>query len=110
MNPFDQQLRAAKKKQRLLFDQKLRAAKKKQRLYSFGVFALLLIGTLIILTVILASRGTRVEIKPDDATAQSFVRLHTGIAVIIGETLYSMSKNPIIIVSADGFQSKTHCR
>lgn len=90
-----------------LFDQQLHAAKKKQRLLYFGVFALLLIGVVIVLTIIMVSRGTRVEIKPDDAAAQSSMRLNTGIAAIIGETLYSISKNPVIAVSADGFQSKT---
>ncbi len=92
MNPFDQQLHAAKKKQRLIY---------------IGVFILLLIGALVILTIILASRGTRIEIKPDDASAQSTVRLNTGVAVIIGETLYSISKNPVIVVSAEGYYSKT---
>jgi len=92
MNPFDQQLHAAKKKQRLLYA---------------GVFALLLLGAVIILSIVLVSRGTRVEIKPDDAAIQSSVRLNTGIAMIIGETLYAISKNPVIAVSAEGFQSKT---
>jgi formylglycine-generating enzyme required for sulfatase activity len=92
MNPFDQQLHAAKKKQRLLY---------------IGVFALLLIGAVIVLSIIMVSRGTRVEIKLDDAAVQSSVRLNTGIAVIIGETLYSISKNPVIAASAEGFQSKT---
>jgi formylglycine-generating enzyme required for sulfatase activity len=90
-----------------LFDQQLRAAKNKQRLLYIGVFALFLIGALTILTVILISRGTRVEIRPDDAAAQSSVHLNSGIAAIIGETLYSISKNPIITASADGYQSKT---
>ena len=89
------------------FDQQLHAAKKKQRLLYFGVFALLLLGAVIILSIIMVSRGTRVEIKPDDAAVQSSVYLNTGIAVIIGETLYSISKNPVIAVSAEGFQSKT---
>jgi len=55
----------------------------------------------------MVSRGTRIEIKPDDAFVQSSVYLNTGIAVIIGETLYSISENPVISVSAEGFQSKT---
>jgi formylglycine-generating enzyme required for sulfatase activity len=92
MNPFDQQLRAAKKKQRLLY---------------VGIFVLFLIGALVISIVILASRGTRIEIKPDDAATQSSVRLSSGIAVIIGETLYSVSQNPVVVVSSAGFQSKT---
>lgn len=92
MNPFDQQLHAAKKKQRLIY---------------IGVSASLLIGAFIILAIILASRGTRIEIRPGEAASQSIVRLNTGIAIIIGETLYSISKNPVIIVSAEGYYSKT---
>ena len=89
MNPFNQQLLAAKKKQRLLF---------------IGVVALFLIGALIIFSLIIASRGTRIEIQPDDAAALSSVNLNKGMAVLIGETLYSISKNPTIAVSAEGFQ------
>jgi formylglycine-generating enzyme required for sulfatase activity len=88
------------------FDQQLRAAKKKQHLFYVAIFILFLTGVLVVLTVILASRGTRIEIKPDDAAAQSSVHLSSGIAVIIGETLYSVSKDPAVVVSAAGFQSK----
>jgi Flp pilus assembly protein protease CpaA len=66
------------------FDQQLLIAKKKQRLLYVWVFTLLLIGVFIILTIIIASRGTRIVIKPDDAAAQSSVRLNGGISVIIG--------------------------
>ena len=59
------------------------------------------------LTIILASRGTRIEVHPDDAAALSSVRLQKGAAVIIGETLYSISKHPAITVSAEGFRSTT---
>ena len=89
------------------FNQQLLAAKKKQRLLYVSVFALFLIGIFIVLTVILVSRGTRIEIQPEDAAALSSVRLHKGLAVIVGETLYSISKRPAIAVSAEGFQSIT---
>ncbi len=87
------------------FNQQLNAAKKKQHLAHVGVSALSMLGALVILTVVLVSRGTRIEVKPDEAAVQSSVNLSTGIAVIIGETLYSLSKNPAIAVSAAGFQS-----
>ncbi len=88
------------------FNQQLLAAKKKQRLLYISAFAFFLIGVFIVLIVILVSRGTRIEIQPDDAAALSSVRLHKGLAVIVGETLYSISKRPAIAVSAEGFQSK----
>jgi len=90
-----------------LFNQQLLAAKKKQRLLYMTVFAFFMAGALIILTIILVSRGTRIEIHPDDAAELSSVRLHQGFAVIISESLYSISKHPAISVSAEGFQSVT---
>ncbi|MCK5189449.1 MAG: PEGA domain-containing protein, partial [Methylococcales bacterium] len=89
------------------FNQQLLAAKKKQRLLYMGGFAFFLVGVFIILTIILVSRGTRIEIQPSDAAELSSVHLHKGIAVIIGETLYSISKRPAITASAEGFQSIT---
>jgi formylglycine-generating enzyme required for sulfatase activity len=89
------------------FNQQLLAAKKKQRLLYLSVFAFFLTGVFIVLTVILVSRGTRIEIHPDDAAALSSVHLHKGIAVVIGETLYSISKRPAIAVSAEGFHPIT---
>ena len=89
------------------FNQQLLAAKRKQRLLYISVFTFFLIGIFVVLTVILVSRGTRIEIHPDDAAALSSVHLHEGLAVIIGETLYSISKHPAITVSAEGFQSIT---
>ncbi|MBL1321349.1 MAG: SUMF1/EgtB/PvdO family nonheme iron enzyme [Methylophaga sp.] len=91
-NPFNQQLLAAKKKQHLLY---------------IAMLALFFIGAFIVLAVILASRGTRIEIHPDDAAVSSSVRLHKGVAVIVGETLYSISKRPAITVSAEGFRPIT---
>ncbi|HIM07090.1 MAG TPA: hypothetical protein EYG49_00920, partial [Gammaproteobacteria bacterium] len=80
MKPFEQQLQVAKKKQHLLY---------------IGLFALFVLGGLMILTVILLSRGTRIEIKPDEAAMLSTVHVHSGIATIIGDTLYALSNNPV---------------
>jgi len=89
------------------FNQQLLAAKKKQRLLYLSGAALFLVGIFIVLSIILVSRGTRIEIHPDDAAALSSVQLHKGVAVIIGETLYSISKKPTITASAEGFHSIT---
>ena len=89
------------------FNQQLLAAKKKQRLLYLSGAALFLVGIFIVLSIILVSRGTRIEIHPDDAAALSSVQLHKGVAVIIGETLYSISKKPAITASAEGFHSIT---
>lgn len=87
------------------FNQQLLAAKKKQRLLYISGLAFFLIGAFIVLIVILASRGTRIEVHPEDAAILSSVQLQRGAAIIVGDTLYSLSKRPAIIVSAEGFQS-----
>ncbi len=89
------------------FDQQLLAAKKKQRLFYLSAFAFFLVGAFFVLAVILVSRGTRIAVLPEDVASISSLRLHQGVALIIGDTLYSISKHPAITVSAEGFQSKT---
>ncbi len=91
MNPFDQQLRAAKNKQRWLF---------------ITIAASFLIGLFIIVAVIMVSRGTRLEIQPDEAADQATLKVDSGFAIIVGETLYSIAKRPVITASADGFREK----
>lgn len=90
-----------------LFNQQLIEAKKKQYRLYLSIVALFLVGAVIVLTVILASRGSRIEIHPDDAAILSSVRINKGIAIVIGEILYSISKKTTITVSAEGFKPKT---
>ena len=90
-----------------LYNQQLLAAKKQQRRLYMSMFALFLIGALIVVIIILASRGSRIEVHPDDAASVASVRLYKGVGVVIGETLYSVSKHPEITVSAEGFHSAT---
>ena len=86
------------------FNQKLLEAKKKQRLKSIRAFIFFIIAVVLVLSAILASRGTRIKIQPDDAAELATIRRHQGIAVVIGETLYSLSTQPAIAVSAEGFR------
>lgn len=93
MNPFNQQLLNAQKRHLQRYIQ---------------IMALFAIVTLIVLVAIFASRGTRIAVYPNDATNLAAVRLEQGIAIIVGETLYSLSKKPTIAVSAEGFKSVIH--
>ncbi len=93
MNPFNQQLLEAKKQHRQRY---------------LKIMAFFIIGALIVLLAIFASRGTRIEIHPNDAADLASVQMKQGIAVILGETLYSLSKKPTIYVSAEGFKPVIH--
>lgn len=90
------------------FNHQLLEAKKKQRLKYVWILIFFIIGALLVLSAIFASRGTRFKILPDDATQLATIRRHQGIAVVIGETLYSLSTKPAIAVSAEGFKSLIH--
>lgn len=87
------------------FNQQILTAKKKQRLLYIKVFTFFIIGALVVFTTIIASQGSRIEIHPGDASELSSIQLDKGIGIIMGETLYSISKKPAITVSAEGFKS-----
>jgi formylglycine-generating enzyme required for sulfatase activity len=89
------------------FDQQLQAAKNKQRWLFISITAIFLVGLFIIIAVVLVSRGTRVEVLPDEIADQAILKINKGIAIIIGETLYSISKRPAVTAAAEGFRDKT---
>ncbi len=88
------------------FDQKIKDAKKKQRYVLIGMSLLFIIGVLIVLTVMLVSRGTRIAVVPADAEETAELQLKSGIAVLTGDTLYSVSTTPVVSASAEGFYTK----
>lgn len=86
------------------FNQQILAAKKKQRLAYFRVLGLFILAALAIFAAIVASRGSRIEIHPQAAAELASVQRDQGLVVVIGETLYSISKSPVIAVTAEGFK------
>ncbi|MBN45159.1 MULTISPECIES: PEGA domain-containing protein [unclassified Methylophaga] len=87
MSPFNQQLELARKRQHRMY---------LWLLTTFVVFFL------IILTIIFASRGTRIEIKPDDATDVS-INADSWLAMVLFGSVYSLADTTEIEVTADGF-------
>lgn len=84
------------------FDQSIARAKKQQRLLCIGlIFGFVLIA-LIILTLIFASRGTRIEIAPD-AALPATISIEQGAAIVAFGAVYSLSKEPKIRVTAERF-------
>ena len=57
---------------------------------------------LIIVTVIFASRGTRVEVQPDDASDVS-INAESWLAMVILDSVYSLAESTQIQVTAKGF-------
>lgn len=88
-----------------LFEQQLQLAKKKQGLLYAGLLLFFFITVILLAGIILVTRGTRIEVQPPDAADQSAVHLQSGMAFIVADTLYTISRHPVVSVSATGFQS-----
>jgi len=86
------------------FNSKLDHAKSRQkRLYlATGIIALAVL--LLVATLFVFSRGTRIEIMPEVARKLAETKVTEGIGFNVKGTIYSLTKNPVITVSATGFR------
>lgn len=87
MNPFNQQLELARKRQ--------------HRLYLWLLAAVPLVF-LTILAVLFASRGARIEVQPADAAAVS-IKADSWLAMVVYGSVYSLTESAEIEVIAKGF-------
>lgn len=90
------------------FDEGLRDAQSRQnRLY--GLLAIiLLLGGIFLLGILLFSSGTSVAVQPPEAEeAETSITISKGIAFTFGGVVYSLSDEPVVLVSAPGFRSET---
>ncbi len=80
----------------------LHAKSRQRKLYLFGAFALLF-ALFLMLALIGFSKGTVIEVMPEDARQSAVLRLVDGLGTSMGHRVYSLSQNPTIEVSAAGF-------
>ncbi len=88
MNQFEQHLTAARRRQR--------------RIYLGGVLAALA-GTLIVAAILMATRATLIEIQPQEVQEQAKISVISGLAILTGQSLYTLSGKPVVSVEAEGF-------
>jgi len=89
------------------FNKKLdRARSRQKRLYLIGGIILLFVLTLMA-ALFVVSRGTRIEISPEDAKEHAVIRVTEGFGLTVGDTVYSLARNPVITASAPGFKVAT---
>ena len=84
------------------FNQQLELARKRQHRMYLWLLTTFVLVFLVIVTVIFASRGTRVAIQPDDATGVS-INADSWLAMVILDSVYSLSESTEIEVNAKGF-------
>ena len=89
------------------FNQKLDQARNRQkRFYLIAGMAVLAI-LFFVVALFIVSRGTRIEVLPGEAKEHAELRVIKGLGFGVGDTIYSLTGNPVIAVSAPGFKVAT---
>jgi formylglycine-generating enzyme required for sulfatase activity len=89
------------------FNLKLEQAKAGQRKLYILISGVLVLSLITITTLVAYSNGTSIIIKPDDASKIAKVKIIDGIGLSILRVVYSLTGEPIIAVTANGFKSET---
>jgi formylglycine-generating enzyme required for sulfatase activity len=89
------------------FNQKLDQAKSRQKRFYLVAGITLLAILLLMAALFVVSRGTRVEILPEDAKEHAAIRVAEGLGLTVGNTVYSLAGSPVLTVSAPGFKVAT---
>lgn len=88
------------------FEQHLKAAQRRQRRLYLGAFLGITASIVVIVSVLLVTRATRIEILPQEATGIAQLEVSAGLAFIAGNSLYALMGNPAVNVQADGFYTR----
>lgn len=86
------------------FERGLQAARARQmRFYLAGLVAIVLV-VLVVVGVLVSTNATGVRILPEEAEITGTVEVRDGFALIVGNTVYSVSRSPVIAVRAEGYR------
>ncbi len=89
------------------FNNKLDKAQSRQK-RTFLISSLAVISILLLIVILLIySRGTRIEIMPFEARESATISVIDSFSFSIGDVVYSLAGDPVINVSATGFKDTT---
>lgn len=86
--------------------EQIRQAKKRQKIIVLSLSVAIISSILIIGGGLAFTRSIHIGILPEEAAVIANIDIESGAAIIIGKTLYSLSKTPAIAVFADGYQAR----
>ncbi len=88
------------------FEQVLRRAQRRQRLF-YGVLAVGFVAVcLAVGAVLVASNGTLIKTLPKETQNFASIRIVKGYGLVAGDTVYTLTGNPTIAVTAAGFHAE----
>lgn len=89
------------------FNKKLDLAKSRQKRFHLVAGITVIAILLFVAALVVVSRGTRVEIMPEEAKELTEIKVTEGLGFCVGDTVYSLAGNPVITGSAAGFKVAT---
>jgi formylglycine-generating enzyme required for sulfatase activity len=87
------------------FNQKLELARRRQKRFYLIAGITVPVILLLVVALIVVSRGTRVDIIPEDAKEHAEIRVTKGLGFCVSDTVYSLAGNLVITASAPGFKA-----
>jgi len=85
------------------FNKKIEEAQKRQRRFSFIAAGLGSILLTLVVVFFIISRGTRIEIFPEEAREGAEIRVSEG-GLRMGDAVYSLKGTPLVTVTAPGYE------
>jgi len=87
------------------FNKKLDQAKSRQKRFYLITGISVITILLLVAVLFIVSRGTRVDITPEEAKEFAEIGVIEGFGFSIGDTVYSLTGTPVITASAAGFKT-----
>ncbi len=86
------------------FKRQIELAAKRQQIAVIGVLAVFsFVGTLLVVGFVLL-KATVIEVAPEPAAVNADVSVESGAAVYVEGTLFSLSRQPVLNVTSEGFE------
>lgn len=86
------------------FNEKLDQARNRHKRLYLAAGITVAVILLLIVALVIVSRGTRIEIMPEEAKEHAVIRVTDGLAFSLADTVYSLRSNPVVRASAPGFR------
>jgi formylglycine-generating enzyme required for sulfatase activity len=87
------------------FNEKLELARRRQKRFYLIAGITVPVILLLVVALIVVSRGTRIDIRPKEAKEHAEIRVTKGLGFCVADTVYSLAGNLVITASAPGFKA-----
>jgi len=83
----------------------LRQKSRQRQLFAIAGFSLVIV-VFFLLVLVVFSKGSVIDVQPEDARQEAVLGMIDGFGITVGSSVYSLTGNPTVEVSAAGFVSQ----